>query len=387
MGADARARGVARVADLAQRALDTRTLIAESQSVLTPLVPGVDELIWKTLDPATLIGTSSFTGRGEPTPPEIFTWEYLEDDYMKTDHAIRSELAQLTLDDATEGHIERCKLFRDLMRPNGLRHVVETVMRDRGGRVWGSFTLVRADGRPPFSSQELDLLRAVAPHLAVGVRRGMLVGDAIEPDGPDAPATVVVGPDLRIESHTPTAERWLAALPGGGGESLPTPAMAVACAARARSRGGLHAGDERGAGPDTTVRVRDDRGQWVVLHGAPLHGAGRDRVAVLIEPANPDRVMPLLMDAYDLTAREREVTRLVLRGRSTTQIATELFVSPHTVQEHLKHIFDKVGVRTRRELSATVFLDCYAPRVVDNARRAAAGRPLRSGPLTESVTA
>ena len=290
MGADARARGVARVADLAQRALDTRTLIAESQSVLTPLVPGVDELIWKTLDPATLIGTSSFTGRGEPTPPEIFTWEYLEDDYMKTDHAIRSELGQLTLDDATEGHIERCKLFRDLMRPNGLRHVVETVMRDRGGRVWGSFTLVRADGRPPFSSQELDLLRAVAPHLAVGVRRGMLVGDAIEPDGPDAPATVVVGPDLRIESHTPTA-------------------------------------------------------------------------------------------------REREVTRLVLRGRSTTQIATELFVSPHTVQEHLKHIFDKVGVRTRRELSATVFLDCYAPRVVDNARRAAAGRPLRSGPLTESVTA
>jgi DNA-binding CsgD family transcriptional regulator len=51
----------------------------------------------------------------------------------------------------------------------------------------------------------------------------------------------------------------------------------------------------------------------------------------------------LIVEAYGLSRREREVTRLVLQGRSTAEMAHELHLSAHTVQDHLKAIFAKVG--------------------------------------------
>jgi DNA-binding CsgD family transcriptional regulator len=87
-----------------------------------------------------------------------------------------------------------------------------------------------------------------------------------------------------------------------------------------------------------------------------------------------------LMSAYGLTGRERDVTPLILQGSSTTEIAETLVVSAHTVQQHLKSIFDETGVRSRRDLVGKVFFAHYEPRVRDNEGRALGGRPLRGGP-------
>ena len=100
----------------------------------------------------------------------------------------------------------------------------------------------------------------------------------------------------------------------------------------------------------------------MVLHGASLVSAGATRTAVIVEPAHPARIAPLLMAAYGLTEREQEVTRLVLQGESTTAIAERLSVSPHTVQQHLKSVFEKTGVRSRRDLIGKVFFAHYEPR-------------------------
>jgi DNA-binding CsgD family transcriptional regulator len=102
---------------------------------------------------------------------------------------------------------------------------------------------------------------------------------------------------------------------------------------------------------------------------------------VIVEPAHPARITPLLMAAYGLTEREQEVTRHVLRGDSTGQIAERLSISTHTVQQHIKNIFEKTGVRSRRELVGKVFFAHYEPRLRDNERRVREDRALRGGPL------
>lgn len=56
------------------------------------------------------------------------------------------------------------------------------------------------------------------------------------------------------------------------------------------------------------------------------------------------------------------MTKLCMDGRSTKQMAQLLDVSPYTVQDHLKAIFRKTGVRTRGELVGQVFLEHYVPR-------------------------
>jgi DNA-binding CsgD family transcriptional regulator len=48
---------------------------------------------------------------------------------------------------------------------------------------------------------------------------------------------------------------------------------------------------------------------------------------------------------------------LVVRGLSTKQICQTLFISEYTVQDHLSHVFDKVGVRGRRALVKRLYLE------------------------------
>jgi DNA-binding CsgD family transcriptional regulator len=78
-------------------------------------------------------------------------------------------------------------------------------------------------------------------------------------------------------------------------------------------------------------------------------------------------------EAYGLTGRERDITLLCLRGLSTAEMSRALHLSPYTLQDHLKGIFAKVGVRARRALVARIFLDCYWEPVATGTTPAARG--------------
>ncbi len=123
-----------------------------------------------------------------------------------------------------------------------------------------------------------------------------------------------------------------------------------------------------------------------MLHAARLSGASGERqIAVILEPAAPAEVAPLVLQAYGLTDREAQVGQLVLRGLSTREIADGLFIAALTVQQHLKAVFEKTGVRSRRELVGKVFFAHYEARVRDNERRVIKGRPVRGGPVERSA--
>ena len=135
-----------------------------------------------------------------------------------------------------------------------------------------------------------------------------------------------------------------------------------AVAARARS---LDPGqDPLEVGARSRVRTRS--GSWLLLYGTRLAGgADAARTAVIIQPATPAAVAPLVTLAHGLSVRESQVTRLCMEGLSTRQMANALALSPHTVQDHLKSIFAKTGVRSRSELVGQIFLEHYAPRWED----------------------
>jgi DNA-binding CsgD family transcriptional regulator len=190
----------------------------------------------------------------------------------------------------------------------------------------------------------------------------------------------VLAQDWTVESATPGVERWLDDLPDGDADAgrLPSAVLSVAGQALRSVQSGEPA-------EVAMARVLTRSGTWVVLHGAALQSGAERRIAVIVEPAHPARITSLLMSVYALTERERDVTRLVLQGSATAEIAGELFLSTHTVQQHLKSIFDKTGVRSRRDLVGKVFFSHYEPRLRDNEQRAGLHKPLRGGPaLTAS---
>lgn len=190
-------------------------------------------------------------------------------------------------------------------------------------------------------------------------------------------------PRWGIESTTPGVERWLSDLPDGNWDSGRLPSSVLSVAGRALRM----AEHPDGAGEVAVARALSRSGTWIVLHGVTLDSGGYRRAAVIVEPAHPARIAPLLMAAYSLTQREQDVTRLVLQGNSTTEIAERLVVSADTVQQHLKSVFEKTGVHSRRDLVGKVFFNHYEPRLRDNERRASLSRPLRGGPFDRRTTA
>ena len=372
----ARERVPDRIAELVGRGLDLVTFWRQATEVLRGAVPFCETPCWYTLDPASLLVTSHFHEGLDELPPEWLAHEYYEDGVNKLADVARSQRGVSTLHEATGGDPTSSPRWHFNMTMGGDQELI-VALRTPTGEAWGALGLYREPGAPLFDRDEIELLRSLAPSLAKGARRALLLGEATDPEGPESPGLIVLTDTWEVESVTAGVAGWLSDLPDGDWDAGRLPAAVYAVAGRAlRTAEGPDA-----PGEVAVARVLSRSGTWVVLHGAALVTDGARRVAVILEPAHPARISPLLMSAYGLTQREQEVTRLVLQGESTTQIAEQLGVSTHTVQQHLKRVFEKTGVRSRRDLVGQVFFTHYEPRVRDNERRMLANRPLRGGPF------
>jgi DNA-binding CsgD family transcriptional regulator len=376
MNSDVEQRGVHKIARLSAHAEDLVAFWQASTEVLAATVPHYWSPCWYTLDPASLLITSHFHEGLTEFPAEMLNHEYYVEDVNNLADVARSPEGISTLHEATNGDPTGSYRWQLNMKMGGDQELV-VGLRTRSGEVWGALSLYREPDRPLFDSREKGFLRAVAPYLAQGARRSLLVGEASDPEGPHSPGLVIFNEHWQVESTTPGVERWLAELPDGDWATGRLPSAVLAVAARA-----LSSTESVSEPAEIAVsRVLSRAGNWVVLHGASLGSKRPARIAVIVEPAHPARIYPLLMAAYGLTERERDVTRLILQGNSTTEIAETLVVSVHTVQQHLKSIFEKTGVRSRRDLVGKVFFAHYEPRFRDNERRVAQNKPVRGGPM------
>ncbi|MBV9337838.1 MAG: helix-turn-helix transcriptional regulator [Solirubrobacterales bacterium] len=328
--------------------------------VLTRLRRAVpfDAAFWSTVDPTTMLQTRPHQdGIPAETIPYFIENEFFEADVNKWTGLAAHRLGVRTLAQATGGEMEASPRYRDIFRPLGFGDELRAVFRV-GGACWGYMCLHREAGTP-FSHHEVAYVHRLAPHVAEGIRAGILIASTELASGGDSPGLVLVASDGSLLSATEAGERWLEELADHVREGSDVPIPVLTLAARLQ-------GADASSGELPKLRVQTRAGRWAVLHASRMTTSGTDAVAVIIDEPSPAELAPVILMAYGLTKQEQVLTALVCRGLSTGAIAERLHITPNTIQEHLKSIFEKTGVSSRRELVATILQEQYMPRVMAN---------------------
>lgn len=354
-------RRVGEIGDAAARAAQAARSVEEFFGAVKRVVrPALrfDVCACVTVDPQTLMNTGGDYRDGLPSAmlPRMLDIEYGEGDANDlSDLADRPTPVGL-LSQETGGQLDLSPRYRDIMRPLGFRDELRVLLRDRQG-AWGALIMGRADDAPPFGSPDLAMAASLVRPLGSALRRLHLTRLAEEGATAPAPGLVLLNRAHQVVHATPTVAMWLDDLAQAGGVSpgdrgLPPAVYAVAAAVQSPGSATSH-----------TSWMHSSRHGRIRLHAWRLEApsATSARTAVVVERPGPAEHMALIVAAYGLTPRERDITVLVLRGKSTTEISRGTGLSPHTVQDHLKAVFDKTGVRSRRDLVATLFARHYLP--------------------------
>jgi DNA-binding CsgD family transcriptional regulator len=342
-------RGVLALERLGNAGLDVVEFRRESLGMLRSLV-SVDAAFFATVDPATLL----FTGALAEEPLAAATPLFLDNEFGHDDVNKFAWLAGATdtvgtLDHVTRGDRTTSSRYREVLRPLGLGDELRVALVS-GGRCWGVLCLHRQDVRPGFDEREIALLRRLAPQLGEGLRKGIALSSTASGTAVvEGPGIIVLGRDLSVVSINAQAQRWLSHL---GDTDWPTqldlPLAIYAAAAQAMGY------DHEDLRPATATRLRRTDGGWLTVHASPLTGTAEHHVAVILDAANASQLSSLALAAHGLTPAQSRVAALVLQGRSTRHIMEELQISSNTVQEHLRAVFDKFGIGSRRELVAVL---------------------------------
>jgi DNA-binding CsgD family transcriptional regulator len=349
---------------LCHAGLDSRTLRVEIIKRLRKVIP-IDVSFFTTVDPATLLFTGAVVDEIlARATPQFIENEFFSDDFNKFSWLARQSVAVSSLDQATSQQLERSPRYREILTPLALGNELRAVLIS-SGVCWGFFCLHRERSSLHFTPAEVAFISRLTPHIAEGLRTALLFGNTTGLEAPDEPGLLLLAEDLSVVAITPAASRWLTEL----GEAdwprkLALPYAISTVVARLQA---IERGNDAQPALMPKVRLRAASGHWLVLHASRLSSQSvPGQIAVIFEVARPVEMAPLIGQAYHLSKRESEIMQLAVRGLSTAEIAATFRISSNTVQDHLKAIFEKVGVRSRRELVGQLFAQQYQPRIASD---------------------
>ncbi len=364
-------RAVAQIKRLSHAGLDSLDLLRRATHTLRPLIP-FDAFCATTTDPTTNLITdaiakreSSCGHRSDGVFANYFERVYFEHDLGDTLAMLREGRKVARLSDSTSGSLDRSGRYRLHLQPRHLGPEVYVTFVDRG--LWGELHLTREQGSPDFTAHDLDFLGRIVPHVAAGLKGSALRARGAvmtEHDMTDVPGVLILDRSGRVVSSTANVEGFLLDLGARidrwrDGRDLPV-AVQVVLGALERS---LDPASDRDRHRVPRLRVRARSGRWLTLD-ASLTEPSADRPServVVVGPAQAEEIAWLTLAVFELSPREEEVVRLVVRGLASSQIAAQLYITEHTVQRHLSNIFEKVGVRSRRDLVKRLFVDQVLP--------------------------
>jgi DNA-binding CsgD family transcriptional regulator len=342
-GERVRNRAKERLEALAEADLDPEQMCRAAVAEVRRAV-GFSRWCWPLTDPDTAVAAS---GTGEldfwPSLPRLVELEEHGDVTSKPRLATSAQ-ASIALSSATGGDLSRSRRWRECLDPYGIGDELMAICRDRYG-YWGSVELMRDSDDGPFDEHEARFLHELSETLALLIRRSLRRAwqTAGEHGAPLPPATLILDRELRARGWTRTFSDWLAELGSDPvGRMLPPALYELGTRARTPGTTALPA----------SVRIRTSSGRFATVEGALLEGTTSGEVAITIRASSSDEIFDLLAKTHELTRRERQLAALVLEGLATKQLAQAFWISPHTVQDHLKAIFAKTGLNSRRELAS-----------------------------------
>ena len=335
-----------RLERLATSTLDCESIQREAITGLQRLL-GFDRWCWSLADPQTLLPLGGVAEHDYgPGVARALELEYSGGDFAAKDVLARRANPAGSLGTETGGDLARSPRWDEVLRAVGIGDIAVVACRDALG-CWGWIEAYRDSGDRPFHDDDLELLASVGPALGSALRRGLGFTPPPDRDAPTPSPTgvIVLNADLGVIDATAGARAWIDAFPQAAlfaaWGMLPATIYPTATRARAgRAVTGAHA----------LERVTD--GRWVMVEAAPLEERGHGQIVVTLRDATARETFGRRCRVYGLSPREREVAAALVAGLDTRAVTERLFISRHTVQDHLKSVFEKMSIHSRREMLA-----------------------------------
>jgi DNA-binding CsgD family transcriptional regulator len=217
----------------------------------------------------------------------------------------------------------------------------------------------RRDPQRPYRRSDVQFVqmmgKTIGPALAAALDRDATLATS-SPVPTEASGILLVDATGGVQFSTPAAIPLLDAL-GPREGSLPT-AIWSALAAHRQSP----------TVPAVSLSVQTARGPVRVEVSASGNADGR---AVVLAPARPP-VAPRIPASWGLTSRESDIVEQLAEGKTNAAIADALFVGEHTVEWHLRAVYEKLQVQSRQEVLAALFRHAFLPGIEQEALAGAA---------------